>query len=411
MNTARFLFVVIVVFAAGGVAGYLFIDHPVSKVPVSNENVNGVGQANITAPMAVGKEPASDTRADDELRAKIGQMLIVGFRGTEIGDDSKIARQIAELNLGGVILFDYDNPSKSFPRNIVGPAQTKELIARIQGRASVPLFISVDAEGGKVNRLKEEYGFKSFLGAQELGWLDDLEKTRSSAAELGDELKGLGFNLNFAPVVDVNVNPANPVIGKLGRSFSADPQVVAAQAAAFIAGQHDSGIVTAIKHFPGHGSSLVDSHLGLVDVTETYQQKELIPFRSLIDSGQADMVMSAHIMNTNIDPDYPATLSPLFLRDILRGQLGFGGIIVSDDMQMGAIVKNYGFKDALVRAVNAGCDILILSNNGTVYDEDIAAKASDALVEAVRTGQISRDRINDSWQRIISVKEKFGILK
>ena len=348
---------------------------------------------------------------DEILREKIGQMLIIGFRGTKIATKSIIGDQIKNLNLGGVILFDYDNPSKSFPRNITSPTQIKELITGLQSFSNIPLFISVDAEGGLVNRLKAKYGFIDFPSAQNLGDKNDLSFTEKTANELGQELKGLGFNMDFAPDADVNVNPDNPAIGRLERSFSSDPDEVASQAIAFIKGLHLDNIISAIKHFPGHGSSQSDSHLGLVDVTKTYQQKELIPFQKIIEQDQADMVMTAHIMNTSIDPDYPATLSPLFLQNILRKQLGYKGVIVSDDMQMGAITKNYGFKDAIIKAINAGCDLLILSNNNDSYDEKIASKTIDIIFEAVKDGQIAEKTINESCNRILDLKKKFGLIK
>jgi beta-N-acetylhexosaminidase len=348
---------------------------------------------------------------DEILKEKIGQMLIIGFRGTKIATKSIIGDQIKNLGLGGVILFDYDNPSKSFPRNITSPAQTKGLITGLQSFSEIPLFISVDAEGGLVNRLKAKYGFIDFPSAQDLGDKNDLALTEKTASELGQELKDIGFNVNFAPDADVNINPDNPVIGKLERSFSGNPDEVASQAVAFIKGLHSNGIISAIKHFPGHGSSQSDSHLGLVDVTKTYQQKELIPFQKIIEQNQADMVMTAHIINTSIDQDYPATLSPLFLQNILRKQLGYKGVIVSDDMQMGAVAKNYGFKGAVIRSINAGCDLLILSNNNDSYDENIASKAIDIIFEAVKNGQIAEGNINGSYNRILDLKKKFGLIK
>lgn len=347
---------------------------------------------------------------DYALKQKIGQMLIVGFRGTEISRTSYISKAINVLNLGGVILFDKDNPSGQFPRNIIDPAQTKQLINDLNKYSSSPLFIAVDAEGGYINRLKEKYGFKNIPSAEQMG-KGPAEKTKNQASLLSRELKDLGFNVDFAPVVDVNVNPNNPVIGDLERSFSGDPNIVFEQANKFIEGLHENNIIPAIKHFPGHGSSTSDSHLGMVDVTNTYKQEELIPYQKLIEAGYSDMVMTAHIVNTNIDPNYPATLSPLFIKNILRDQLGFKGVVVSDDMQMGAIVDNYGFDEAIVRAINAGCDMLILSNNGKIYDEKAPYDAVDIILKAIKKGEISEKQINDSYNRIQELKEKYGIKK
>lgn len=349
---------------------------------------------------------------DYELKQKIGQMLIIGFRGTEANGLSYITRTINYLNIGGVILFDKDNPSSGeiSPRNITDYNQTKTLIQNLNKYSRSPLFVSVDAEGGYINRLKQKYGFINIPSAEQMG-KGTVEETKSQAIILGQELKDLGFNMNFAPDVDVNVNPENPVIGYLERSFSADPEKVYEHAMSFIDGLHQNNVITAIKHFPGHGSSTSDSHLGIVDVTNTYKQEELIPYQKLIENGYSDMVMTAHIINTNIDPEYPATLSPLFIKNILREQLKFNGVIVSDDMQMGAIVNNYGYDEAIIKAINAGCDMLIISNNGTTYDEKAPYDAVDIIYKAVKNGQISEQQINDSYNRIQALKEKYGIKK
>jgi beta-N-acetylhexosaminidase len=265
--------------------------------------------------------------------------------------------------------------------------------------------VAVDAEGGLINRLKQRYGFIPIPSHQELGKKDNLEETERFSSFLAQELSLLGFNLNFAPVVDLNLNPENPVIGGLGRSFSEDPGKVFNHARAFISGQHKYGILTSIKHFPGHGSSKEDSHKGLVDVTDTYSSKELEPFQELIKSSMADLVMTAHIINRNIDPDYPATLSSRYIKEILRKEMGFQGVVVSDDLQMGAITENYGFEEALVRSINAGCNLLILSNN-SIYDESIPYNAVEMIFKAVKDGRIEKSSITDSWSLIKKLKNK-----
>lgn len=345
--------------------------------------------------------------ADAELKREIGQMLMIGFRGTEAPADSYIAKTIKDLNIGGTILFDIDVPGgRAFPRNIVDPDQTKKLVSELKAYSDGPLLVAVDAEGGLVNRLKEKYGFIPVPSAQEMGAADDPAKTKETAESLSEELKGLGINVDFAPVADVNVNPENPVIGSLGRSFSSDPEKVAQQAEAFIDGLHENGVLSSVKHFPGHGSSTGDSHLGLTDVTDTWQESELVPYERIISDSKADMVMTAHILNRNIDPDYPATLSSHYIQEILRQKLGFQGVVVSDDMQMGAISENYGFKEAVVKAVNAGCDMLILSNNGSEYREDMPLEARDAIFEAVKDGTIAKERINEAYERIVGMKNR-----
>ncbi|MDP2820978.1 MAG: glycoside hydrolase family 3 protein [bacterium] len=347
----------------------------------------------------------TDDKLDDKLKEKIGQMLIIGFRGTEVNKNSNIIKAIKNLNLGGVILFDYDVPSKSRPRNITSPEQTKKLIQNLKTLTNNSPFVAIDAEGGFINRLKPNLGFSEIPSAQEMGKKTS-EETKQISETLSKQLADLGFNLNFAPVVDVNVNPENPVIGGLERSFSADPEIVSEQAMAFIEGQRANKILTAIKHFPGHGSSQNDSHLGMVDTTNTYKQEELIPYKNLIKNNSVDMVMTAHIINKNIDPDYPATLSPLFLQNILRNELKFEGVIISDDMQMGAITEHYGFEDALIRAINAGCNLLIISNNGAKYDEQAPYDAIEIIFKAVKSGKISQEKIDKSLEKINLLKNK-----
>ena len=348
-------------------------------------------------------------KEDEELRDKIEQMLIIGFRGTTANE--YITQTLKDMNLGGVILFDKDVPSNGeIKRNIINPDQTKKLISDLKEIRN-DIFVAVDAEGGNVNRLKEKYGFIPIPSAEEMG-KSSVKQTKEYGLLLGQQLSELGFNLNFAPVVDVNVNPENPVIGQLERSFSDDPENVYNYAKSFIEGLHQSNIIPAIKHFPGHGSSTNDSHLGIVDVTNTYKEEELLPYKLLIEDGYNDMVMTAHIINKNIDENYPATLSPLFLQNILREELNFKGVIVSDDMQMRAIIDHYGFEEGLIMAINAGCDLLILSNNGTgEYDELIPYKAVNAIVDGVKNNLISVDQINQSYNRIQFLKKNYNIKK
>ncbi len=359
--------------------------------------------------ISVNASPGNTAETDQELKNKIGQMLLLGFRGTQAYEDSYISKVIKDINIGGVILFDYDVPSQSFPRNIISPEQTKKLISGLQAYAKTPLFVAVDAEGGRINRLKEKYGFIKIPSAKEIGNKNP-EKAELIYEKLAGQLAGLGFNLNLAPVVDININPKNPVIGSLERSFSSDHETVTDCALAFINAHNRKGIISALKHFPGHGSSHHDSHLGLVDVTETYRHYELTPYKELIKKGKAEMIMTAHIINRQVDPDYPASLSPNFLQKILRDKLDFKGVIISDDMQMGAITENYGFSEAVIKAVNAGCNILAISNNGKTYDEDTVYKAFKVIIKALKSGKIPMHKINDSYTKILYLKKKSKIL-
>lgn len=352
------------------------------------------------------------TDKEKELKDMIGQMLIIGFRGVEANQDSYIVNEINKNNIGGIVLFDKDSPSSgTIKRNIESPAQTKKLIEDIKKYSNSSLFIAVDSEGGYVNRLKEKYGFTNILSAEKIGLTNNADIAKTEGQKIGKELKELGFNLDFAPVVDVNINPTNPVIGYLERSYSDNPEKVFIYANQFIEGLHQEKIISALKHFPGHGSSTSDSHLGLTDVTNTFTSKELIPYSRLIQNGYNDIVMTAHIMNQNIDKEYPATLSSTFLQGLLRNVLKFKGVIISDDMQMGAITEHYGQENAAIKAINAGCDMLIISNNIKIYDEEAPSKTIEAIYQAVKNGTISEKRIYESFSRIQKLKKAYNIIK
>ncbi|WP_440999653.1 glycoside hydrolase family 3 protein [Fodinibius sp. SL11] len=334
---------------------------------------------------------------------KIGQMLLVGFRGTALTDTNHISRDIKKYHLGGVILFDYDVPSKSSERNIQSPDQLTTLINDLNKLSNIPLIISIDQEGGQVARLKPSMGFPKIKSAEYLGTLDNVDSTRFYAQKMAQILDNLGINLNFAPVVDLNTNPDNPVIGGLERSFSDDPQKVVKHASIYIQTLNNYGIQSVLKHFPGHGSSKNDSHLGVVDVTESWSNSELIPYRELINRGLADAIMTAHIFNQNFDPNNPATLSKPTITGILRNKLNYDGVIISDDLMMGAIRNEYGLKKTINKSINAGVDILVFANN-SIYDADIVPKAHRLIKELINEGKISRKQIEYSYNRIMKLK-------
>lgn len=343
---------------------------------------------------------------EPSLDIKIGQMLKVGFRGMTVQEDSPIIKDIEKYQLGGVVLFDYDVPKDTAYRNISSPGQVQELTKRLQSFADIPLIIAIDQEGGSVVRLKPKFGFKPTVSAQYLGKLNKADSTRKYAHQTGEILDRLGINTNLGPVVDLNLNPGNPVIGGIERSFSADPEIVTKHAGIFAEVLHQYGIINTLKHFPGHGSSKEDSHLGVVDVTDYWRQKELIPYRKLIESGEADMVMTAHIFNAKLDSTYPATLSESIISGILRDRLGFEGVVMSDDLQMKAIRTQYGLKETIKLSIQAGVDILSFANN-SIFDEQVAAKAHGIIKELIMEGEISEARINRSYQRIMKLKNKY----
>ena len=351
--------------------------------------------------------PVQSSAENATLRAMIGQMLLVGFRGAELSDDAPILREIREHNLGGVILFDRDAQLRTWDRNVVSPDQVRALTARLRAEAATPLFIAVDQEGGRVRRLKEERGFPPSPSAKTMGQ-GALEGTRREGERIGALLADLGINLNFAPVVDVDVNPQSPAIGALERSFSADPGQVALHAQAFAQGLRARGVLPCLKHFPGHGSAMADSHLGLTDISRTWTPRELIPYETLIPLKASPLIMCGHLYLRQFDPDYPCTLSPAVLTTLLRERLGFDGVIVSDDMQMRAIADHYGLDEAVLRAVEAGVDILVFGNN-LDYDPDIVPKAVKILVQGVQNGRLSAGRIAASWERIRVVKAGLGV--
>jgi len=349
---------------------------------------------------------------DEELKKEIGQMIMIGFRGIEAPGSSDISKIIKDVVIGGVIFSDYDFTSNIFPRNIVNYQQTKKLISDIQKYSVTPLFVAVDAEGGNVNRLKQEYGFLPIVSAEKMGQDKTLQTVYKESIELAGELKGLGFNMNLAPVIDVNINTKSPAIGELGRSFSSDPKEVINQARVFIQNHLEKNIITVEKHFPGHGSATGDSHKGLTDVTNTYKTEELSPYQKLNEEGLLKAVMVAHIINKKIDKNYPASLSAYFLQDILRKQVGFKGVIISDDMQMAAISDNYQLDTAVIIAINAGVDVLIFLNNSpTGYDSEIAYKVRDIIFNAVKANKIKEERVKESYSRILDLKKEFKIIQ
>jgi beta-N-acetylhexosaminidase len=332
-------------------------------------------------------------------------MLMLGFRGFAVTPDSPITADLRERNVGSVVLFNYDTILKAFTRNVESPAQLAALNRSLQALAATPLLISIDQEGGFVSRLTENNGFPATESQAYYGAKNDPTLTRAAAEQEGSVLKQAGINLNLAPVVDLALNADNPIIAKYERSFSADPAVVTANAAAAIEGYHAQGIRTTLKHFPGHGSSTSDSHLGFVDVTTTWQEIELDPYRELVRAGLADAVMTAHIFNANLDPKYPATLSKAVITGILREQLQYDGVVISDDMQMGAIRQYYGLEEAIELAILAGVDILAFANN-TVYDPTIGARAFDIIRQLVENRKITEQRIDESYQRVMQLKAR-----
>lgn len=343
--------------------------------------------------------------AELSLEKKIGQMLMVGFHGTSAKKNTQICRDIKTYNLGSVILFDYNPVNKSQAKNIATKSQLTQLTEQLQAcSADGKLLIAVDQEGGKVQRLKSKYGFYGkFPKASEVRKMNQ-SQIKSTYKKMSAELHAVGINYDLAPVVDLDINAKNHVIHGLGRSFGKDPKVVAKYASTFIDAMHSNGVLTSIKHFPGHGSSVGDTHKGFVDVTNLWKKVELEPYRLL--KNKADTVMVAHVFNKKIDDDYPASLSYKTITKLLRGKLGYKGVVITDDLQMGAISKKYGFKNTLKLAINAGDDILLIGNQ---LDPKLIKSTKvlvDTIVDLVNSGEVKVQSINNAYARIQKLKKK-----
>ena len=336
------------------------------------------------------------------LSDKVYQMMFVTPEaitgvGTVIQAGEATKNALAQYPVGGIIYFS---------ANLKDSVQTKEMIKNTQSYSKIPLFIGVDEEGGIVSRL----GSNSAMGVthhppmKEIGMSENPEKAYEVGRVLGEELSYLGFNVDFAPVADILVNGENSVIGN--RSFGTVPESVASMVSEAVKGMEEKGVSATLKHFPGHGSTYSDSHTGYAASSRTLtelENNEFIPFASGIEAG-ADFVMVAHITLVNATEEkLPATLSKEVVEGMLKGKLGYKGIIITDAMNMGAIVNDYTTEEATVKSILAGCDMVLMPKD--------LNRAHSAVMEAVASGEITEERINESVKKIISLKLEKGILK
>ena len=338
---------------------------------------------------------------DTALGKQIGQMLLFGWQGDTPGDSQRVNAQatalIDELHVGGVILM---------ARNISPRDTLRPMLAEMQARAKAqglpPLFVATDQEGGRVNRLDLPH-YTRQPSLREIGLSGDARTARESAAAIGRELRSVGINWDFAPVLDVNNNSGNPVIGD--RSYGDEPALVAELGAAAVRGfQEDANLLACGKHFPGHGDTDTDSHFALPRIPHDrarLEHIELVPFRAAIAAGLA-AVMTSHILFPALDPTLPATLSPAILTGLLRGEMGFDGLIITDCLEMKGVAEGWGSPEAAVLAAEAGADILLCCHT---WATQIAIR--DALVQAVHTGRISASRLEESGRRIAAAKEQW----
>lgn len=344
------------------------------------------------------------------LRQQIGQMLIMGFHGVELDKTNPVRSWLSTDGLGGVILFDVDLSNNTQGKNLQTRQQIINLNQQLKDCArmssgtagELPLFIAVDYEGGVVDRFKKISGCLTSINPCQLTTLPE-KQLIALLQQMADMIKSLGFTLNFAPVVDLNLNDREGIIGKLGRSFSSDPEQVARVARQFVNVFADNGVSCCYKHFPGHGSATGDSHEGFVDVTGTFQYSELEPYQSLLAANEAPaMVMTAHVINRQLDPSgMPATLSHAILTGLLREKIGFDGVIISDDLQMHAISNHFSVEESLLLTINAGADMVIFANQlGNIS----ATTVIDMIEHLVRSNQIPLSRIEQAYQRIVKLK-------
>ena len=345
---------------------------------------------------------------DSVLRRYAAGMLMVGFKGDSVTEDCDAARYVRDLKVGALVLFDIDATGDATlgSRNITSKERLKKMTAQLHAWADYPLLIATDQEGGRVARLKPQYGFLPTVTAEYLGTVDNEDTTRYYAARMSRELRECGVNINLAPVVDV-LNHDCAAVGHYNRCYSTEPEVIVRHAEWFIDESRRQGVLCTLKHFPGHGNAIDDTHYGFVDVTDGWTPVELEPFRTLIAEGKADLIMTAHLFNRNIDEDYPATLSSKTLNDLLRGQMGFEGVLVTDDLYMQAIRNNYSIPTALELAINAGADLICAGNNiSTGFEADRPFKLVDMIVTSVKEGRIPWERLQQSHDRLQQLQEK-----
>ncbi|MEZ5877750.1 MAG: glycoside hydrolase family 3 N-terminal domain-containing protein [Tepidamorphaceae bacterium] len=343
-------------------------------------------------------------RAAAGLDPLIGNMLLLGFLGSD-GSASwaqRLARQISLGQAGGAVFLGHNFKSRG------GVAALTQMF-QSAGNGSLPL-IMLDQEGGAVQRLGKKLGYTSIPRAREVAQTMSTKQARSLYAGMAGDVRGAGFNFNLAPVVDMEVDPTNPVVGKWGRAWGRDPKTVTAYATAFIEAHRAKGLACSLKHFPGHGSSRGDSHDGFVDITDTWSRAELKPFEQLVGAGEADAVMTAHLYHRDFagNTDEPVTLSHTAIEGVLRGELGFRGTVITDDLDMGAIRSRYSLDEAVVRAIAAGNDLVMLSNSAKP-DDNLPSRMIETVKAAVTDGRIKRARIEEAHQRIAALKGRISV--
>lgn len=342
---------------------------------------------------------SQENMTKEKIEKMIAKMVILGFKGERVDINDEIYKNI-QAGLGGVILFDKDPTNKNKIKNINNPTQLKKLTTQLQNISKDRLLISIDQEGGIVQRLKSSNGFIDTLSAKYISSKDE-KFARQAYRNLALMLKDNGINLNFAPVVDIALNKNNKVIYKLNRSYGENYKDVIKYSSIFVDELKKQNIISVLKHFPGHGSSLEDSHKGFVDISNTWSKKELEPYKYFIKNSSVDMIMTAHVYNRNLDKDYPSTLSYNVNTKLLRDEMGYKGVLISDDLQMYAISKHYDLKTTLTTAINSGVNILLFANQQA---KEIKLKhIVDIVYSQILNEEISLHKIIESNNKINSL--------
>ena len=338
-----------------------------------------------------------------DISTMIGQMLMVGLRGHTERDVSSFFKSIQGYSIGGVVLYD-QNITVSPPslHNIRSPKQLTSFTSALQKESAIPFLIAIDQEGGKVNRLKPEYGFPNSKSWAEIGKINKLSITKENAKLTAKTLKMNGINVNFAPVLDLS-NNSKSFIAQKERCFSKDPKKIVKHSKEFINAHLDNNVVTVGKHFPGQGNAIGDTHDRFVDISKTWTSDELLPYKELINNNSLNAIMISHIFHSELDKKYPATLSKFWIQDILRSQMKFDGVIITDAMDMGGIVKQYSDSYALIETIKAGSDIIIQNNQ--------MKQSIDLVEKAVKNGTISEKRIDQSALKVLKMKERLKLHK
>ena len=349
-------------------------------------------------------------RLPSSLRDRIGQMVMVGFRGLTPREAEPTLRSIRNGEIGWVVLFDVDAETGG-PRNIQSPEQLLELNQALKAANPIPVMVTVDAEGGFYHRLKERYGFAPTVPAATIGETNDLAFTYSAGLTTAGELARTAIDMNISPVVDL-LNPSNLMVSARRRSFSADPHLVAAHAREIIRAHHELGVFTAIKHFPGMGGNLKPFAPGLGEIIQAWSSAEIVPYRELQAEGLIDSVLATRATHPQLDEANPGCLSPAIVDGLLRRDIGFDGVVMSDALEMLPIWDVFGFERGIVKAIQAGCDVLMFCNQSGIvpYSDDRAPAAIDVVVEAIERGEITEARIDKSCERILALKARRAAL-